>query len=331
MAHELDIQDGKAAMAYVSQKPWHGLGQQLTEDSDIDTWKVEAGMNWNAIGSPVTYQVGAETKSYKERKVIYREDNGNPLSVVSDEYKIVQPHEVLEFFRDVAKGAGFKMETAGCLFEGRKFWALAKTGDNATIMGQDEVKPYLLIASSLDGSLATCAHFTSVRVVCNNTLRMAIGNGSKAQIRVPHQAAFNADLVKAQLGIAKEAWDNFIANANKLASTKLGRDDAIDVVASSLKKEWLNLDGSYMDESAMLESSLVLRRIIELYDGKGLGASFKSSNGTAWGLVNAVTEYFDHNAAKNSKDKSRAFERAQLTDRASFKVAVADKLLEMAA
>lgn len=331
MAHEIDMSNDKANMAFVGELPWHGLGQQLTEDSPIEVWAQEAGMDWTAKEAEVIYNVDGKPISYLDRKVIYRGDNIAPLSVVSTDYKMVQPIEMLEFFRDLSEAGGFALETAGCLFGGKKFWALARVGESARIIGQDEIKPYLLIASSLDGSLATCAHFTSVRVVCNNTLRMSIGNGSKAQVRVPHQAKFDADEVQASLGIAAKTWDQFIANATKLAKFKIDRDDAIQVVADQLKTEWKKDDGCDMLAGDMLESSLVLRRIIHLYDGAGLGADYKSSKGTAWGLVNAVTQYFDHQSGAKSADRSRSFERAQLTDRASLKVRVADELLKMAA
>lgn len=83
-----------------------------------------------------------------------------------------------------------------------------------------------------------------------------------------------------------------------------------------------------MTPQEMFDSSTVLRRIIKLYDGEAMGATFKSSRGTGWGLVNAVTEYFDHEAGGKREDKSRAFERAHLTDRAAFKTNVANRILQ---
>lgn len=333
MAHEIDTTTGKAAMAYVGQVPWHGLGRQLTEDADLETWKQEAGMAWMVGSSDLSYKAaGNDTPLFfPDRKVLYRSDTTAALGVVSTDYKIVHPGEVMEFFRDLIEGQGFKMETAGCLFGGRKFWALAKTGDAVRLMGQDEIKPYLLMASSCDGSMATEVHLTSVRVVCNNTLRMSIGaEGQKARIRVPHSANFEAEAVKQQLGLVAGAWENFIGNIQLLAKFKIDRDVAIQVVADELKAEWNDKEGNAMGQDAMLEASSVLRRIVALYDGAALGADYRSSKGTAWGLVNAVTQYFDHEAGGRG-DKSRAFERAHLTDRAKFKTNIADKLLALAA
>lgn len=332
MAHELDMSNGQANMAFVGSVPWHGLGQQLTEDADLETWEREAGMAWQINKSLLAFkdQTGME-HFFPDRNVLYRSDNKAALGVVSNDYRIVHPGEVMEFFRDLIADHGFKMETAGCLFGGRKFWALARTGESVRIMGQDEVKPYLLMASSCDGSMATAVHLTSVRVVCNNTLRMSIGaDASKAKIRVPHSASFEAESVKQQLGIVGDAWENFIGNIGLLAKFKIDRDQAIQIVADELKAEWKDKEGNDMEQDAMLEASTVLRRIIKLYDRDSLGNDFRSSKGTAWGLVNAVTQYFDHETGGKG-DKSRAFERAHLTDRAKFKTSIADRLLALAA
>lgn len=93
--------------------------------------------------------------------------------MVSQRYKVVQPREVLEFYRDLSEVAGFELETAGVLKAGRRFWALARTGKSTALKGNDTVHGYLLLATSCDGTLATMAIPTSVRVVCNNTLAVA--------------------------------------------------------------------------------------------------------------------------------------------------------------
>lgn len=333
MAHEIDMSNNRANMAYVGHVPWHGLGSSLTEDAPLEVWRKEAGMDWSVRKTALTYPNDAgELKIFPDRHVLYRSDNSGALGVVSSDYRIVNPGEVMEFFRDLIEGHGFKMETAGCLFGGRKFWALARTGDSVRIMGQDEIKPYLLMATSCDGSMSTAVHLTSVRVVCNNTLRMSIGpDASRAQIRVPHSATFQAESVKSQLGIVGDAWDAFIGNIDRLAKFQIGRDEAIQLVADELKDEWKNKDGGDMAPHEMVEASTVLRRIIKLYDSESLGNDYRSSRGTAWGLVNAVTQWCDHESGANGADKSRAFERAHLTDRAKFKVNIANRLLEIAA
>ncbi|GEQ77475.1 hypothetical protein CTTA_4480 [Comamonas testosteroni] len=124
----------------------------------------------------------------------YRRDTQAPLSVVSSRYQVVQPREVLEFYRDLTEVAGYELETAGVLKAGRKFWALARTGKSAVLKGKDVVNGYLLLATSCDGTLATVAMPTTVRVVCNNTLTIALRDGVGA-VKVPHSTAFDAQAV----------------------------------------------------------------------------------------------------------------------------------------
>ena len=170
------------SIAYVGERPWHGLGNRLEPDQPIDVWKRNAGMDWTIEESEVRFITGGNSNgigtisAFPEQKVLYRSDTKAPLSVVSKRFHVVQPSAILEFYRDLTAVGGFELETAGVLREGRKFWALAKTGQSTLLKGRDRVDGYLLLATACDGTLATTAQFTSVRVVCNNTLAIALGN-----------------------------------------------------------------------------------------------------------------------------------------------------------
>ena len=172
--------------------PWHGLGNQLSEGEPLEVWLREAGMEWRILRGAVHYPAGSGLQDFADHKVLYRSDNLQPLSVVSKRYQVVQPREVLEFYRDLVEVGGFELDTAGVLKGGRKLWALAKTGQEAVLRGGDRVKAYLLLATACDGTLATTAQFTSVRVVCNNTLQMAVGDSTGA-VKVPHSTRFDAE------------------------------------------------------------------------------------------------------------------------------------------
>ena len=193
MAHEVQT------MAYVEAEPWHGLGNRLPANQPIEIWQQQAGMDWTINETPVLFNVsnegGLHVKANVDAKVLYRSDTHVPLSVVSKRYKVVQPHDVLEFYRDLTHAGGFELETAGVLKAGRKLWALARTGQETLLRGGDKVAAYLLLATSCDGTLCTTAQFTSIRVVCNNTLNMAVGDSSGA-VKVPHSTKFDTQLVK---------------------------------------------------------------------------------------------------------------------------------------
>lgn len=128
-------------MAYAGATPWHGLGNNLPRKQPIEVWQREAGMDWQILESPVHFKSDAvghlgAIHSFPEQKVLYRSDTKAPLSVVSQRYHTVQPREVLEFYRDLTEVSGYELETAGVLKGGRKFWALARTGQGAEAEGQ---------------------------------------------------------------------------------------------------------------------------------------------------------------------------------------------------
>src|SRR4029077_13568201 len=194
------------SMAFRNAVPWHGLGNRLTENQPLEVWLKEAGMEWHILNAPVQYRAGAELQDFADQRVLFRSDTLQPLSVVSKRYQVVQPREVLEFYRDLVEVGGFELETAGVLKEGKKLWALARTGQEAMLKGGDAVKAYLLLATACDGTLATTAQFTSVRVVCNNTLNISLSDAIGA-IKVPHSTKFDAQEVKKALGVGVSTWD----------------------------------------------------------------------------------------------------------------------------
>jgi phage/plasmid-like protein (TIGR03299 family) len=288
-------------MAYANEKPWHGLGNKLPADQSIDVWKRSAGMDWAIQESEVRFISGQNgigmINAFPEQKVLYRSDTKGPLAVVSKRNQVVQPGEILEFYRDLTEVGGFELETAGVLREGRKFWALAKTGQSMTLKGRDRVDGYLLLATACDGTLATTAQFTSVRVVCNNTLAIALGDTNGA-VKVPHRSQFDASAVKRQLGITVSSWDGFVARMKALVERPVDPD----TVEGLLRRV---LTYSAQSGSVNVVNEQAVKTVSALYDGGGKGALLASSRGTAWGLLNSVTEYVDYHRRARSEDHRR--------------------------
>jgi phage/plasmid-like protein (TIGR03299 family) len=292
-------------MAFTGKTPWHGLGQNIDPNASIYEWVQAAGLNWSIERSPVQYMNG-EMHTMTGRDVLYRSDNNEALSVVSSRYQIVQPYDVLEFFRDLVETKGFQIETAGSLFGGSRIWALARINRDEVIKDGDKVSGYLLLSTSCDGGLATSAQFTSVRVVCNNTLRMANHDTDQkgfTKISIPHSTKFDPVAVKIALGVADKRFDTFISEGRKLAE-KMISDDAKDDFLKLLLKD--------TTDAQDISKTKAYQTINNLY------------NGAAWGLLNAVTQYVDHEKPAKSTDyrldaawygsgaklKDRAFELA---------------------
>lgn len=322
MAHLLE------KMAYVGATPWHELGNKLPPKQPIEVWAEKAGMDWNICETPVRYlteQAGSlgSIMSFDEQKVLYRSDTRTALSVVSSRYQVVQPRAVLEFYRDLTEVSGFELETAGVLKAGKKFWALARTGKEASLKGNDLVKGYILLATSCDGTLATTATPTTIRVVCNNTLTIAL-NGASSAIKVPHSTSFDAQAVKKQLGIAVSQWDSFMYRMKTLSERKVKSHEAMNYFLKVL----CQTDG-HVDLALGLTNERALKKVQSLYEGHGRGAELAAASGTAWGLLSAVTEFVDHE--KRARSQEYRLDSAWFGQGANLKQRALDHALQLVA
>lgn len=323
MAAEIDFTTGKPAIVYTGDKPWHGYGTKLTGDEDLDTWRVAAGLDWEverrqALYCPNPTVNPLASKPYPNRDVLVRSDNKAPLSIVSDRFKIVQPEECIEFFRSIIKENGFKMSTAGALKGGKRIWAMADCGEGFEING-DKVGAHLLLATAFDGTFATTAQFTSIRVVCNNTLGFSLDRGGEGGIvRIPHNQDFNQWDVKAELGF-DASWAQFRENVYELAQHKVTQRDAIEY--------FLYVMGVTEEEAADGKQLSNVKKLISLYES-GPGAELPSAKNTLWGAVNAVTFLADHcRAAKNTGNR---FDSASFGSGAALKRRAYTRAVEIA-
>jgi phage/plasmid-like protein (TIGR03299 family) len=291
MPHDIDFSTGKPAIAYVGETPWHKLGEKLLEHAPIETWIKAAGLDWELKRLPVQYFFDAKLRVMDDRFVLSRSDTGMALSVVSGDYHIVQPKEILEFYRDLVTSFGYSLETAGALNGGRKVWALAKTGKTALVHSgkdPDEIGAYVLLATSCDKTLATTIAFTSIRVVCQNTLSFAqdeIAKNKRPQLKVPHSVRFDPDQIKTTLGLIDKAWSTFSDKARKLAQRSIEES----VASSFFEKLLLQKDDKSLSARARREHA----SIMSLY-GSAPGQNLDTAKGTLWGAVNAVSYYVDH-------------------------------------
>lgn len=298
MSHEIYINEkNKAAFAYTGSrdKIWHGLGQQMPENATIEEWIEQAGMKWTVEEGRIRFSTNlVYDNNYPGRKVLYRSDTGQPLSIVSDEFKIVQPEEVLEFFRDLIHSHGMKVSTAGCLFGGRRFWALAETDNRDQVISGDDIKSYLFFVTSVDGTLASCARFVSIRVVCHNTMQIALMEHSKNVVRKTHRAIWDSNEAKIDLGLLSNSFDIFMDNLRNLADRKMSPKE----VEGFFKKTFFNpkLEESEQGWGALKKVNNLMR----LYtSGDGAEMGF----GTAYGAYNAITNLFTHGTGRKSPDK----------------------------
>ncbi len=305
MSHMITNTNGKNEIAYVGETPWHGLGQQLERGASIETWLEAAGMNWKVQRSKVRYATAAgqampAMREWPEHHVLFRSDTKAPLGLVSDHFKVVQPKQILEFFRDLCATNRFSLETAGTLRGGSVYWALAKIDEQAAIAAGDVMLGYVLLSTACDGSRRTTAKNVAERVVCKNTLDMADGETGKQEVTVSHRSVFDEKEVKMDLGLVHDSFAKFMRDARELAKFKLPKQGAVDLTLALLSGD--NYTALTKDEREAVLGSKHAQAIARLYAGAGRGSNLASANGTAWGFLNAVTEYVDHHYPARSNE-----------------------------
>jgi phage/plasmid-like protein (TIGR03299 family) len=293
MSHDIDDSTGQPAMAYVGEEPWHGLGEKLPAGQSIDVWKRAARLDWTIQMVPVQYQYAGRNRVMPQRFVLTRSDTGGALSVVSADYQVVQPEEVLEFYRDLVAQRHYTLETAGALDGGRKVWALARTGMVSHVAGNaaDQLGAYVLLATSCDKSLATTVSFTSIRVVCQNTLGFAFADMStnhRRHIKVDHNKRFDHGSVKDSLGLIDESWSKFLAKVNPMATHAL-----TDSAAQNYFESLFDTSDASSGKPLPLAKSREVYQMMSLYRSAN-GQDISTAKRTLWGAVNAVTYYTDH-------------------------------------
>jgi phage/plasmid-like protein (TIGR03299 family) len=317
MAHQIE------QIAYVGKTPWHGLGNQLSPNQPLEVWARQAGMDWRIETSDVSYMAQNERGQsiimpFEEQRVLYRSDTHAPLSVVSQRYQEVQPKEILEFYRDLTEQSGFELETAGVLKGGKKFWALARTGQSTALKGKDVSNGYILLASACDGTLATTAQFTSIRVVCNNTLAIALkgATASSGVVKVPHSTKFDAEKVKQQLGVSVRAWDDHIYEMKQLSQRKVSQQEAkayFDAVFNNstmtiadpeenIIQFYRQVASNAQTQNKTEPNGRAMSKTLEMFNGQGRGAMLSSAKDTAYGLLCSITEFADHERRAMSTD-----------------------------
>lgn len=317
MAHEITIRgNGFAEMAFIGETPWHGLGQRVSKGADLETWAHQSGLNWQACRSVARYMVNTPEgdqvlREWDEKTVLYRSDTGAPVGMVSPGYQVVQPIECLEFFRDLTESGDWHIHTAGSLGGGRKLWCLASNHTEGEVVKGDRVRGNLLLATSLDGSMRTVAAMTAIRVVCANTLRLALQGLGADAVSVSHRSAFDADATKAKLGVARDSFHVFMAQAQEMAQTGIGLDEARETLrrifgqptvkapaipagTASTFAELLAKPMQAQATDAVMKEKRNVETVLSLFNGGARGSDHAGSKGTRWGLFNSVTEFVDH-------------------------------------
>lgn len=205
------------SMFYTRKAPWHGLGVRVEEAPESKEALIQAGLDWKVEQTDVYAASGERISGYKAN---IRDIDRSVLGIVGDRYKIVQNEEAFAF-TDGLLGEGVKYETAGSLAGGKIVWMLAKLPEKYIISG-DAIEPYLVFCNSHDGSGAIRVAMTPVRVVCQNTLNLALKGASRVwSARHTGNVMSRMDEARETLQLANAYMSQLGRSINELQAKKL--------------------------------------------------------------------------------------------------------------
>ncbi|MEX1029116.1 MAG: DUF932 domain-containing protein [Paenibacillaceae bacterium] len=285
-------------MFYVREAPWHGLGKRVEHTLSSEAALQEAGLDWKVTQRSLLTDNLMEIPGFKAN---IRETDQQLLGIVTDRYSIVQNQEAFGF-TDQLLGEGVRYETAGSLQNGKKVWLLARLPDNYMILG-DRVSPYMVFSNSHDGSGSIKVAMTPIRVVCQNTLNLALNNAKRIWTTI-HTGNMKSKLDEAMktLLMAEHYMDNLGAAMDKLNRIKISDQKVM---------EYINLLFPMSDNATPLQEKNVnhLRSDMKLryFDAPDLAHVNKGG----YRFINAVSDFATHAAPlrETASFKENLFQR----------------------
>lgn len=267
-------------MFYAGIKPWHQLGVKVDEALSSQQAIKMAGLDWTVDAQPIQV-VGGQVIDGMKANV--RSSDHKVLGVVSDRYKIVQNADAFAF-TDILLGEGVKYETAGSLSSGKRVWLLAKM-ETSKVCG-DDVEPYLVFTNSHDGSGAVKVAVTPIRVVCQNTLTLALST-AKRTWSTKHCGDIQGKMDDARntLGFAASYMENLKEEADKLTQVVVLAPQFADFLMKMFPTN------SKMSERQIANVENQRKAVAEIYNHKD---DIQKFHGTAYGVLNAIADHLPH-------------------------------------
>lgn len=329
-------------MISVRERPWHGLGIVLEDYPNLEDAQKHSGLTWTAGIRPAYYEASpGDFQPIPGQNAVVRNDHNIVIGSVGDRYEIYQNDEMWRFIETFQKQTDCKIETAGSLRNGAITWVLAKNGIVEYING-DPMQEFFLFRNSFDGSTPIMSTFTNIRVVCNNTMSMAI-KGARNIFKVRHTSSASDQLAEVQkaLGIRSHFKAKMDEAMDYLVDTKMTERMMTDFVSDIVfpqPQEIIQQGGKIVNitdagKHAQTARNNKISAVLKLVEN-GAGTDIKGVKGTAYGLLQALTEWSDHErtikvTTKRARNEVK-FENVFWGTGAQFKQVVFDQLLKAA-
>ena len=268
-------------MFYTREKPWHGLGVRVEEaPASADALRM-AGLDWEVLQEAIYTNAGDKISGYKAN---VRSTDRKVLGVVTDRYKVIQNAEAFEF-TDRLLGSGVRYETAGSLSDGKKVWLLARL-PREYIIGGERISPYLVFSNTHDGSGAVRVAVTPIRVVCNNTLNLALDSAKRSWSMI-HTGDIKGKIQEAKdtLFMAEEYMDNLGKEFERLRKIQMSDEQVKDFIELLLP----------LEKNATLTQLRNIKKLREDMASRYFDApDLQHVGNNAYRFVNAVSDFATH-------------------------------------
>jgi len=328
MAHNIDMTNGRANIAFLGSRMdvWHRLGQEMQPGMTTADWSRAAGLDWTAVKVPALaalegaqfdhIDAGHRFRPVEQRNFLVRSDNGQPLGYVSDRYQPVQPAEVLEWFdRYISVDDRFALDVAGSLRNGEIIWATATYRDPLDVAGDKHVAR-ILMTTTYDGTGSTINQGTMTRVVCNNTLNVALAE-KNAVVRTRHSTKFDAGRVGRELAQIANGFAAYKAMGDAMAQVEMSREQVSDFF-----KQVLDIPFDAREADISTRKANQFKAVVSAYRTSVQEGAPANS---AWAALNAITRYVDHDRTGGTDEAK--FSSSQFGSGAQMKALAVDLLM----
>lgn len=298
MAHEVEMINGVAQLAYAGQKPWHGLGVEVRNDLTPEQMMIKAGLDWT-VHEVESYVDFDGEKIATGQKSLIRSLDKKVLTNVGEGWNPVQNSEAFDFFYDYVMAGDMEMEVAGSLKEGRNVFVLAKVKESFSINGDDKVDNYLLFSNPHEYGKAIDIRMTAVRVVCNNTLTFSLQSDSKNFVKLNHRSKFDPDLVKQQMGLASEKFAKYKDMAEFLSSRRYNKESLMNFYNEVFPHTYSKGKDVNVIEDLTKNAKAAMD---VLYTQPGANYA----EGSWWQALNSVTYLTDHKMGRSADSRMQS-------------------------
>jgi len=290
--------DNVETMAWTGEVPWHGLGHRVAGNLTPAEMMVASGTDWEVMKVPVFAKFRKQIIDIPKNEALIRVTDGKVLDMVGTDWEPLQNAKAFEFFKEFVEAGQMTMETAGSLRGGQFVWVLAKVNRSFTLFGGDRVESYLLFTNPHKYGWMIDTRFTAIRVVCNNTLTMALGKGGNF-FKTSHRVEFDPKKAKEALKIAEKKLDNYKEVAAFLGSKRYTDETVMEYFNRVFPVQVVKEEG---ESKRKVSKNAKLAQLALTHQP---GVDF--APGTWWNALNAVTYVTDHLMGRTDESRVENF------------------------